>query len=113
MKQVITILLSISLYAPHIAKLLAYADCSIILLSNPDPHFCDCNRIIDTDAIPVAADQPDKQKELSVKADWKYVGVGSFRFANPFTLIDKAKANESFVYMPLQSPQAVFHPPKC
>ncbi len=112
MKQVITILLSISLYAPHIAKLLAYADCSIIQLTNSDPHFCDCNRIIDTDAIPVAPDQPDKQKELSIKADWKYVGVGSFRFANPFTAADKAKAGESIVYLPQQSLKAVFHPPK-
>jgi hypothetical protein len=94
------------------AKLLAYADCSIIQLTNADPHFCDCNRIVDTDAIPVAPDQPDKQKELSLKADWKYVGVSLFRFANSFILIDKAKRGESFLYIPQQSLQAVFHPPK-
>lgn len=94
------------------AKLLAYADCSIIQLTNTDPHFCDCNRIIDTDAIPVAPDQPDKQKELSLKADWKYVGVNSFRFANSFIVADKTNAGESFLYIPQQSLQSVFHPPK-
>ena len=112
MKQVITILLSISLYAPHIAKLLAYADCSIIQLTNSDPHFCDCNRIIDSDAIPVAPDQPNKQKEISIKADWKYVGVNVFHFTNPFLLTDQTKTTDRFVYLPLQNGKSIFHPPK-
>ena len=112
MKQVITILLSISLYAPHIAKLLAYADCSIIQLTNPNPHFCDCNRIIDTDAIPVAPDQPNKQKEISIKADWKYVGVTAFHCTNPYTLIDKTKEVDLSEYVPLQKLKSVFRPPK-
>ncbi len=112
MKQVITILLSISLYAPHIAKLLAYADCSIIQLTNADPRFCDCNRIIDSDAIPVAPDQPNKQKEISLKADWKYVSVTAFHYTNPYSLIDKAKTITPFVYIPLQNLKSVFRPPK-
>jgi hypothetical protein len=112
LKQVITILLSLSLYAPHMAKILAYADCSIILLSNKDPRLCDCNQIITADAVPINADQPDKQKELSLKADWKYTTLNTFRLEH-----NPAPAKQIFpgskpLYIPRQALRSIFHPPR-
>lgn len=113
LKQVITILLSLSLYAPHMAKILAYADCSIILLTNNDPRLCDCNRIISADLLPIRSDMPDKQKELSLTTDWKYTTLNVFRLQS-----NAAPAKEIFsgtkpLYIPQQSLQSVFHPPRC
>ena len=94
------------------AKLLAYADCSIQVLTNGDPRLCDCNRIVDTDAIPVAPDQPNKEKEIMLKADWKYVGEAAYKFSNASTLVQKPITPNRFLFVPEQSPQAVFHPPQ-
>jgi hypothetical protein len=91
---------------------LAYADCSITLLANSDPRLCDCNQIIDADAIPVAADRPDKQKELSLKADWKYIGTCSYLLP-PASIINQQKItahNNSFI--PEQDLREIFHPPR-
>ncbi|MES2328020.1 MAG: hypothetical protein V4539_00365 [Bacteroidota bacterium] len=100
------------MYAPHAAKLLAYVDCSVQVLTNGDPRLCDCNRIIASEAIPVGADHPDKQKELSLKADWKYVGVVSYRFSNTVTSVIKDSFNNLIAFIPEQFPQSVFHPPQ-
>jgi hypothetical protein len=91
---------------------LAYVDCTILALANDDPRLCDCNQIVATDAIPLGTDQPDKQKELSLKADWKYVGVVSYQFSNVSgPVIDKNFINhDSFITD--QFPLSVFHPPQ-
>jgi len=61
-----------------VAKLLAYTECSVqVMLAHADPRFCDCNKIIATADIPMGQ-QPDKQKELSLKADWKYTAAEYF-----------------------------------
>jgi hypothetical protein len=95
-----------------VAKLLAYADCSILVLTNGDPRLCDCNRIIDNDAIPVAADQPDKQKEISLKADWKYIGVVSYQFSHTIAVVGKTFSTNRFLAVPEKFPRAIFHPPQ-
>lgn len=104
--------LALSLYAPHVAKLLAYADCSIQMLANSDPRLCDCNKIIDTDAIPVGSDQPDKQKDISIKADWKYVGVVSYHFSHTIIPAGKTFSANRFLLVPEKFPRAIFHPPQ-
>jgi hypothetical protein len=112
LKQVITLILAVSLYVPHMAKLLAYVDCSYIVLSRQDPLLCDCNKIVDANMIPFAPDNPDRQKDISLKADWKYVAVTEFSLG----IAPAATATPNAIYtpgaIPLQSLQAVFHPPR-
>jgi hypothetical protein len=94
------------------AKILAYVDCSYIVLSSQDPLLCDCNKIIDANMIPFAPDNPDRQKDISLKADWKYVAVTEFRLG----ITPAATAAPNAIYtpgaIPLQSLRAVFHPPR-
>jgi hypothetical protein len=110
-KQILTIVLALALCAPHAAKLLAYADCSVIMLTNGDPLLCDCNKVVIGDAAPVLPNQPDKQKELSLKADWKFITPGKIRYQAGVW-----KVFNVFHFMePSFSPQSVdhrfFHPP--
>jgi hypothetical protein len=111
-KQVITLILSLSLFVPHMAKMLAYVDCSYIMLSNSDPDFCDCSRIVDNDAIPMGPDQPDKQKEISLKADWKYVAANPYRFTATIPSVKKTAGIDHSHHLPQQSLIAVFRPPR-
>ena len=96
------------------AKLLAYADCTIrVAITNSDPRLCDCNRIIAAESTPIAGDdQPDKQKELTLKADWKYVGVVSFQFPHTLLLVEKNNFDKFVSFVPEQIPQSIFHPPQ-
>ncbi len=106
-------MLAASLYAPHIAKLLAYADCSVMqVLSNKDPRLCDCNRIIDADAIPFP-DQPDKQKELSLKADWKYIAQTAYNLGNLPVVNTKSAFSFPSYYIPGKYLDDIFRPPRC
>jgi len=91
------------------ANMLAYADCSIQVLTNGDPRLCDCTRIVD---IPIAPDRPDKQKNLALKTDWKYIGTCFCEFSCRFTA---APTPMIFVYQlaGLSSfSKTIFHPPQ-
>ncbi|MFW2475524.1 MAG: hypothetical protein ACN4EP_01330 [Sediminibacterium sp.] len=109
MKYLVTLILSISLYAPQVAKLLAYAECSALAITYADKYWCDCMLTADNnpDEIPAT----EKQKDIQLKTDWK------FRIDNHFcmgmTMFDKTTVNNCFVITDLPSPipQAVFHPP--
>jgi hypothetical protein len=94
------------------AKMLAYVDCTYVMISNSDPNLCDCNRIVDTEAIPLGPDQPDKQKELTLKADWKYVAAIAYRFQHSIPADKNTPAIGRFHYHPQQALDAVFHPPR-
>jgi hypothetical protein len=111
-KKAITFLLALSLYAPHMAKLLAYADCTYQRMSNEDPRLCDCNKIVDLDALPIVPDQPDKQKEISIKADWKYTVFGYCRENALLPQLVKSRQASPFIYMPLVLGVDIFHPPQ-
>jgi len=111
LKQVLTLILALSLYTPHVAKLLAYVDCSYIVLSNQDPLLCDCNKIVDADMIPYGPDNP-KQQEISLKADWKYLPETAFRLGVAQSLVELTPSLFKPADIPLQSLQAVFHPPR-
>jgi hypothetical protein len=113
MKRAITVILSLSFFVPHTAKMMAYVDCSFVMLSNSDPNFCDCNLVVASDMIPLTPDMPDKQKELSLKADWKFVVADTFTFSDQTTIAGKPVAGTTSSYIPQQSLQSVFHPPRC
>ncbi len=81
MKIVFAILLSLSLYAPSLVKLAAYTDCTIQLIANTDPFFCDCSKVKNFISIP---SKEDAVKNASpVSTDWKYLGVHLFKFLHP------------------------------
>jgi hypothetical protein len=113
MKRIITVIVALSFFVPHAAKMMAYVDCSFVMLSNSDPDFCDCNLIVASDMIPLTPDMPDKQKELSLKADWKYVVAETFTFTGKTTGFRKPHAAFAGEYIPQQSLQSIFHPPRC
>lgn len=72
----LTVILSISLYAPQVAKFLAYAECSALVLTMADQDWCDCMLTADndTDGIPAT----EKQKDIILKTDWKCVVEPAF-----------------------------------
>lgn len=94
------------------AKLMAYADCSIIALTNDDPRLCDCNRIIDADNIPLNSDQPDKQREITLKADWKYVAEVNYRLSLVPLISAGRKGCQPDSFVPCVFGRSVFHPPR-
>ena len=100
------------MYAPHVAKLLAYADCSVqVMLTNKDPRLCACNRIIDDADIPMG-DLPDKQKELSLKADWKYTSTDYYTMDVLFTAERSTMHPHYLSSFPSRDPGDIFQPPR-
>ena len=94
------------------AKLLAYAECSVqVVLANTDPRFCDCTRIIDTADLPVG-NQPDKQRELSLKADWKYTAAEYFAVNCLSASILPKKYPVHLAYEATQYAAGIFQPPR-
>jgi hypothetical protein len=81
------------------------------MLSNKDPRLCDCNRIVDADAIPLPG-PPDKQKEISIKADWKYVGVATYHLNNLLVANNQPSIVHPSLFIPGQHLQDIFRPPR-
>jgi len=109
MKYLVTVILSLSLYAPQVAKFLAYAECSALALTMADQNWCDCMLTADTDTDGIPA--TEKQKDIQFKTDWKFTAekiimLGSINDC----LVPVKKTSLSF---PLPDPflSAVFHPP--
>jgi hypothetical protein len=95
-----------------VAKLLAYADCTIQVLAHDDPRLCDCNQIVTVDSGPLLPDQPDKQKEISIKADWKYIAGISYKISQNIVPVKQIYSTKPASWQPEQFSKAVFHPPK-
>ncbi len=68
MKYFIAILLSLSLYAPDVAKLVAYADYVVDVATNTKVNICNCEPILEKNK---TADHTDHH--VVVKADWIYL----------------------------------------
>ncbi|NCI51909.1 hypothetical protein GWC95_18440 [Sediminibacterium roseum] len=92
--------------------MLAYADCSVIAIANGDPLLCDCNKIVETAAIPDFPAQQDKQKDISLKTDWKYFGETAYHFYSPVQAEKDKKLPSSTDLVQDQFPRSVFHPPQ-
>lgn len=90
---------------------MAYTDCTWQLLTNGDPRLCDCNRIIGFEVTPFANNSPDKQKELALKTDWKYIVAPATSFYFQETLQEKGNPVYRQPYIPLADLSNVFHPP--
>lgn len=109
MKYVVTIILSLSLYAPQVAKFLAYAECSALAITMADQNWCDCmfTENTDTDGIPAT----EKQKDIQFKTDWKFTAEKKITVGNIDGCLLLVKS--SFLQPQLPTPflRAVFHPP--
>lgn len=109
LKYVVAIILSLSLYAPSVAKFLAYAECSALAISQADQNWCDCMLTADTDTDGIPA--TEKQKDIAFKTDWKYTAIKSYE--QPSVLVSVDKVTTGFIPAPLLNPykKGVFHPP--
>ncbi len=101
------------MYAPSVAKMMAYADCSIQVLSNSEPLLCDCIKIIGLDQVPISADETNQQQKIAQHTDWKYTVSSAFnipKHAVEYTI----QYNEFYLgKMPTDRVTTIFHPPSC
>lgn len=109
LKYVVAIILSLSLYAPSVAKILAYAECSALAISQADQNWCDCMLTADTDTDGIPA--TEKQKDIAFKTDWKYTSIASYD--QTYVMGSFHQTPTVFIPDALLDPyqKAVFHPP--
>lgn len=109
LKYIIAAILSLSLYAPSVAKILAYAECSALAISQADQKWCDCMLTADTDTDGIPA--TEKQKDIAFKTDWKYTSIASYEPLNVIGSFDHTytRFNPDALLQPYK--KAVFHPP--
>lgn len=109
MKYLVTIILSLSLYAPQVAKILAYAECSALAVTMADQNWCDCmfTTDTDTDGIPAA----EKQKDIQFKTDWKFITEKNIAVGDIHDFPVSVKKNLFPFSLPAPYLAAVFHPP--
>lgn len=75
MKCFFAILLSVSLYSPDIARIIAYTDYIVDTVSEKRINICDCEGVIQQNQQPPS----DHQQEMSILAtEFKYVATGMF-----------------------------------
>lgn len=70
MKYLVTIILSVSLYAPQAAKFMVYAEYAALAVAMTNQNWCDCMLTADTDTDGIPA--TEKQKDIQFKTDWKF-----------------------------------------
>ena len=87
----------------------AYTDCSIQIIANTDPFFCDCSKIKNFSSIP---SKEDAVKNASLtNSDWKYVEVSLVKLIQP-TQSNKLKLSIRGTYsLPDAAISTIFRPP--
>ncbi len=92
---------------------MAYADCSIQVLSNSEPLLCDCIKIIGLDQVPMSADETNQQQKIAQHTDWKYTVSSVVNL--PKHAVDYAVQYNGFYLakMPSDRVTTIFHPPSC
>lgn len=109
MKYLVTIILSLSLYAPQVAKFLAYAECSALALTIADQSWCDCMLTTDTDTDGIPA--TEKQKDIQFKTDWKFTIEKNVIVRDINDCAGLIKSRTLSFQLPNPFLVAVFHPP--
>jgi len=104
-------LVALSLYAPSVAKLLAYTDCSIQILANSNPLLCDCTKILLDDQVPFSSDENNQQQKLSQKTDWKFTLLIKYQISNYKFSITTKYIDLIAINLPPQRATSIFHPP--
>lgn len=111
MKTFVTILVALSLYAPSVAKLLAYTDCSIQILANSNPLLCDCTKFLSDNQVPLSPDENNQQQKLSQKTDWKFTLLTKYQISNCKFSITTKYIDLKTTNLPPQRAASIFHPP--
>lgn len=111
MKYLVTIILSISLYAPQVAKFLAYAECSALAVTMADKNWCDCMLSADTDNDGIPA--TEKQKDIQLKTDWKFTPERNMALISQVEAVTLTLNEFLLPFIPLPTKAGVFHPPLC
>jgi hypothetical protein len=101
------------LYAPSVAKMMAYADCSIQVLSNSEPLLCDCIKIIGLDQVPMSADETNQQQKIAQHTDWKYTVSSAFNLAQKIVEYKIEHTGFYLTKLPSDRVKTIFHPPSC
>jgi len=105
LKKLLAILLIGALYAPHIARLVMYTECTLQATSTQQ---CDCNL---SNVPDWQTSFPEKQKEIQQQTDWKFLLNDK-----PLVAVNASQSNAtttgnlthtySFIFI-----NSVFHPP--
>lgn len=111
MKYLVTIILSISLYAPQVAKFLAYAECSALAVTIADQSWCDCMLSTDTDTDGIPA--TEKQKDIQLKTDWKFTPEKNMVLNSQTEIAVLTQKEFLLPFIPLPTKDGIFHPPLC
>jgi hypothetical protein len=109
MKHLVTIILSLSLYAPQVAKWLAYAECTALAVTMADKNWCDCMLSSDTDVDGIPA--TEKQKDIQFKTDWKFT-IAKNIVAEEIVIVAIVPKNGFYTEdLPTPGNPMIFHPP--
>lgn len=111
MKYLVTVILSLSLYAPQVAKFLAYAECSALAVTVQDINWCDCMISADTDTDTDGIPATEKQKDIQLKTDWKFTAGKNIAFAEDHFTTDITPGSFYNANLPKPYGTAIFHPP--
>lgn len=109
MQKLITILLCFALYAPNVAQLISYSECSMSATSNSEQKICDCllEKTIANNNYPV-----DKHEHHIIKADWQYIITPKFNFTEHFIAINNLQHSTNYLLqVPICIGNKIFHPP--
>jgi hypothetical protein len=72
-KYFLAILLSLSLYSPDVARLIAYADLVVDTVTENKINICDCQAIVDKDT-----SEKHEQHMVDIKTSWTYLAAQLF-----------------------------------
>ena len=88
MNKLLAILLSIALYAPHIANILSYTECMVVAASTiSEKQSCGCNLNNNTNQNDRYGTLPHKQNKIDFKTDWQVAKNDKFQYNNDGFLV--------------------------
>jgi hypothetical protein len=108
-------LLACSLYAPHLARYIAYAHCRLSLPTHDDVKKngtvdCGCDNLNPVAPVP-ASPIDDKQKEISRNSDWKYLETELLSLHNVTEVISNRYSSFNTKFLKSEWLKDIFHPP--
>jgi hypothetical protein len=87
----------------------AYTDCSIQLLANTDPFFCDCSKIKNFSQLP---SKEDTIKVLvSLQSDWNFLNTPMAKLDSPVLIDCQYNCAFNHCFIPEAPTHSLFRPP--
>ena len=109
MQKLLFILLCFALYAPNVAQLFLYSECTYKSKNNSEQQICDCllQKNIGANNTPI-----EKHEHHLVKADWQYIATPNFNFKSQF--VENYNLQHTSKYLlkiSVDFKNKIFHPP--